>query len=84
MESIAASKPIVVSSCIAMSDDVRDHELGVVVSNLQPETVKESILELLNNYSIYQSNVLCFDKSFFSIDTMLKKYKQIYKTLFKL
>jgi glycosyltransferase involved in cell wall biosynthesis len=80
IESLAAGKPILVSSTSGISEIVKVHKCGVV---FEPTSagVRAAIGELRKNYSKYQKNCRVLAERIFSEDTFLKSYESIYEEM---
>jgi glycosyltransferase involved in cell wall biosynthesis len=78
MESLAAGKPVLVSSCLPMADYVREVRCGEVVSSLTSEALMETVRRLMDNYSARQKAALARGKADFALEPMLKAYGEIY------
>ena len=80
IESLAAGKPVLVSSQTGIAEVVTKEKCGVVF-----EPTKESLLkaidEIKNNYSAYQKNCRKTAEKYFSQEIFLKKHEEIYNSI---
>lgn len=80
IESLAAGKPILVSSQCGMAEIVVKERCGVIFEPTQ-ESLLNAITEMKKNYVKYQRNCRRTAEKYFSQDTFLKKHKEIYESL---
>lgn len=82
IESLAAGKPVLVSTKVGITDIIRKGKCGVV---FEPKTdaLIEAIKELKNNYSRYQRNARICAEKYFSKDKFIKNYERIYSKIMK-
>jgi len=77
MESLAAGKPILVSSQTGIAEIVKKEHCGIVFEPTA-EKLLEAIQTLKENYTHYQQNCRKTAEKYFSQEEFLKKYEQIY------
>jgi len=77
LESLAAGKPVLVSSKTGISELVKREHCGVV---FEPTTksILEAITLLRNNYALYQKNCRPTAEKYFSQEKFIERYKKIY------
>lgn len=80
LESLAAGKPLLVSTKTEMAKIVQKEQCGVV---FEPETrdLLRAIKELKNNYSHYQQHCRPTAAKYFSKEIFLRKYEELYNEL---
>ena len=79
LESLAAGKPVMISSCIPMSGYVEKNNCGLRVNSIVDSELENQICLLHEQYEFYVSNVNKVDLQIFSAEQMLLKYEQLYK-----
>jgi glycosyltransferase involved in cell wall biosynthesis len=82
IESLAAGKPLLVSSKTDLARIVRQEGCGIVFEPNQ-ETLVQAIKEIKKNYSKYQKNCRKTAEKYFSEEIFIKRYEQIYEGLLK-
>jgi len=80
LESLAAGKPVLVSSCIPMADYVKETRCGAVVLDLNTKSLRQAIDNLMAGYDDYQQAALTAGRHF-SRDTMLAAFEQLYRNV---
>ncbi len=80
LESLAAGKPVLVSSCTGIAEIVAVEKCGVVFEPT-PESLLAAIEELRRNYFLYQNNCRKTAEKYFSQEEFLRKHKEIYESL---
>ncbi|MFH1641766.1 MAG: glycosyltransferase [Nanoarchaeota archaeon] len=80
IESLAAGKPILVSSQTGMAEIVRKEKCGVIF-NPDIRSLLAAIKDLKKNYMIYQKNCQKTVNKYFLKRVFIKKYTKIYKDL---
>lgn len=79
VESLAAGKPVLLNSAIAMSDYVSRYKCGVVLPDVSPQSLIAAINELKDDYSVLASNTTRLELDRFSADAMVENYRRIYR-----
>ena len=79
IESLAAGKPVIVSKTIPMADYVTKHRCGVVVEELQIESLAESIRLLMNQYQSVADQASRIRAQDFSLEQMIHQYRKLYR-----
>jgi len=77
IESLAAGKPILVSSKVEMAKIVERERCGIVFEP-NPESLAKAIEELKKRYDFYQKNCRKTAEKYFSQDRFIEKYEQVY------
>ena len=80
IESLAAGKPVLVSSKTGIAEIVSKEKCGVVFDP-NKESLLKAIAELKRNYALYQKNCRKTAEKYFSQDTFLKKHEEMYNSL---
>lgn len=80
IESLAAGKPVLVSSQTGVADIIKKEKCGVVFEPAK-EGLLAAIAELKKNYPLYQKNCRRTAKKYFSQEIFLQKHKEIYRSL---
>ncbi|MDP3698700.1 MAG: glycosyltransferase [Nanoarchaeota archaeon] len=80
IESLAAGKPVLVSSQTGIVEIIKKEKCGVV---FEPTTegLLVAIKEIKKNYSAYQENCRKTAEKYFSQEKFLKKHEEIYQSL---
>lgn len=78
VEALAAGKPVLLNSAIAMSDYVSINRCGVVLPDVSSHSLVAAINELKLNYSALASNAAKLQGGLFSIDAMVENYRRVY------
>lgn len=78
VESLAAAKPVIVSSAIAMADYVRENTCGVVVQPYSPEALITQIDDFRSKYAELRDKADQLGASDFSPEKMLARIAAIY------
>ncbi len=77
IESLAAGKPVLISSKTGISELVEREQCGVVFEPTR-ESLLRAIALLRDNYARYQKNCRPTAEKYFSQEIFIKKYEQIY------
>ncbi len=80
IESLAAGKPVLVSSQTGIADIVEKEKCGVVFEPTR-ESLLRGIEEIKKNYLSYQKNCRKTAEKYFSQEEFLKKHQEIYNSL---
>ncbi len=80
IESLAAGKPVLVSSKTGIADIIRKEKCGVVFEPTQKDLLR-AIEEIKENYSRYQQNCRKTAEKYFSQERFIKKHREIYNSL---
>ena len=80
IESLAAGKPLLVSSETGISEIVKKECCGIVFKPKVKELLK-AIEELKGNYQRYQKNCFKTFKKYFSTEIFMRRYLKIYQEL---
>lgn len=80
IESLAAGKPLLVSGKTEMAAIVKAQKCGVVFEPTTKSLLK-AIEELQRNYRFYQKNCRKTAKKYFSKETFIKRYEDIYNQI---
>lgn len=80
VESLAAGKPVLVSSQTGIAEIIRTEKCGVVFEPSR-EGLRKGIEELKKNYLRYQKNCRKTAEKYFSPKEFLKKHQEIYNSL---
>ncbi len=79
LDALAAGKPVLVSRAVPMADYVAKAGCGVVVENVNAQSVLNAIATLKDNYSKLQASTLKRGKQDFSLAGMIASYQEIYE-----
>jgi glycosyltransferase involved in cell wall biosynthesis len=77
IESLAAGKPVLVSSVVGIADLIKKEGCGIVFKPTKKDFAKAIIL-LKKNYSRYQKKSRRTAEKYFSIEKFIKEYNTIY------
>ena len=80
IESLAAGKPVLVSSKTGIADIIRKEKCGVVFEPTQ-EGLLNAIQEIKKNHPKYQQNCRKTAEKYFSQESFLKKHEEIYNSV---
>ncbi len=80
VESLAAGKPVLVSSQTGIAELVKKEGCGVVFEPRADSLVK-AISELRKNYAFYQKNCRSTAEKYFSQQDFIKKHREVYQSL---
>ena len=80
IESLAAGKPLLVSTKTEMAEIVKNEKCGVIFEPT-PEDLTRAIKELQRHYHSYQRNCRKTAEKYFSHQLFLKKYEQVYSSI---
>lgn len=80
IESLAAGKPVLVSSQTGVAEIIRKEACGVVFEPVQ-KSFLVALAELRKNYWRYQKNCRTTAEKYFSQEQFLKKHEQVYTGL---
>jgi len=80
IESLAAGKPVLVSSQTGIAEIVSKEKCGVVFDP-NKESLLMAIAELKRNYALYQKNCRKTAEKYFSQEHFLKKHEEMYNSL---
>lgn len=80
IESLAAGKPVLVSSQTGIADTIREEKCGVVFEPTK-EGLLTAIAELKKNYRSYQKNCRKTAEKYFSLEQFIHKHEVIYNSL---
>lgn len=80
IESLAAGKPVLVSSQTGVAEIIKKEKCGVVFEPNQ-ESLLKAITEIKNNYFVYQKNCRKTAEKYFSQESFLKKHEDIYNSI---
>lgn len=78
LEALAAGRPVLTSSGLAIADFVRRHRTGAVVNALSVNSVLAGLRGIMEDYAQLLQNAMESDLSAFSRERFLDSYKQIY------
>jgi glycosyltransferase involved in cell wall biosynthesis len=78
MESLAAGKPVVASTCIPMADYVAAAQCGEVVNELTPQALETALRTLMDHYAGRAASAIARGRSDFAIAPMLEAYGSVY------
>ncbi len=78
LESLAAGKPLLVSSKTELAAMVKKYRCGVVFEP-NPHDLQKAVQELQKNYNAYQQNCRKIAEKLFSKEIFLEKYKDLYQ-----
>ncbi len=78
VESLAAGKPVLISSKTELSKIIKANHCGVVFEPNQI-SLMEAVTELKRNYRSYQKNCRSTAIKLFSKDIFIKKYQEVYR-----
>jgi glycosyltransferase involved in cell wall biosynthesis len=81
MESLAAGKPIIVSRCIAMADDVERTGSGKVVESVDPASILDAVEALACEYRHLQTAAQQAGQRDFSQQAMIASFKRVYERI---
>ncbi len=82
LESLAAGKPLLVSSTTEIAAIVQKEKCGVVFEPA-PESLCQAIAALKKNYQLYQQNCRRTAEKYFSKMNFLQQYKQVYEKILR-
>lgn len=80
IESLAAGKPLLVSSTTGIAEIVAKNKCGVVFDP-NPQSLLKAISELKKNYSKYQKKCRMTAEQYFDQEKFIQKYQQLYQTI---
>ncbi|MEK6939562.1 MAG: glycosyltransferase family 4 protein [Nanoarchaeota archaeon] len=80
IESLAAGKPVLVSSQTGIAEIVTKEKCGVVFEP-NKESLLKAIAEIKKNYALYQKNCRKTAEKYFSQEIFLKKHEEIYNSI---
>lgn len=80
IESLAAGKPVLVSSQTGIADIIHKEKCGVLFEPTQDGLLK-AIAEIKKNYTLYQKNCRKTAEKYFSQDNFLKKHQEMYNSI---
>lgn len=80
IESLAAGKPVLVSSKTGIADLVRKEQCGIVFEPTK-KSLLQAIQQVRENYEKYQKNCRPVAEKYFAQDLFLKKYQELYVSL---
>ena len=80
LESLAAGKPLLVSTKTELAKIVEKHKCGVTFDPSE-NNLQEAFLELEKNYELYQMNCRTTAEKLFSKDRFLREYALLYQEL---
>lgn len=83
MDSLAASRPVIISRTLAMASDVEEQGFGTVVDELTVDGVVTAVKAIQENYKQYWTEANKKGQSFYTIDQTIDSYKYLYRTLSK-
>ena len=81
LESLAAGKPVLVSRAIPMADYVAETGCGIVVEDMSPETILESIEGMAREYARLQKAAQEVGQRDFSLRAMISSYNKVYTNI---
>ena len=78
-ELLSMGIPVITNSGVGDVDSViRASKCGILVSDFNNNNYKEAIFDLMKNRHIYQANTVNAAHRYFSLNTGIERYKQIY------
>ncbi|MDP3698712.1 MAG: glycosyltransferase family 4 protein [Nanoarchaeota archaeon] len=80
IESLAAGKPVLVSSQTGIAEIIKKEKCGVVFEPT-PESLLKAVEEIKKNYVVYQKNCRKTAEKYFSQESFLKKHEEIYNSV---
>lgn len=78
LDSLAAGKPVIISSALAMANYVAQRQVGAVVDQVEPAQVVAAIRTLIAHYETLAEQAVRFGQIDFSQATMIDSYAEIY------
>ncbi len=78
MESLVASKPVIVSNTIPMADFVRQNQCGLVLDEVQIDSLTAAIETLMKRYDDVARNAKQVGPNAFSIGAMVESHRRLY------
>lgn len=78
IESLATGKPVIVSKAIPIADYVIKHSCGVVVEELQMDSLIASLKLLMKQYKYLANNATRSVTLDFSLEQMINQYRRLY------
>lgn len=79
IEALAARRPVISSSCLAISRLVSEAGCGIVASDISKGTLTRSLRLLIDNYAEFRDNTRRVDTDAFSRENFLASYETIYR-----
>jgi glycosyltransferase involved in cell wall biosynthesis len=79
LEALAAGKPVLVSQCIPLADEVDQNHCGVVVPTIDVPVLLRATQQLRADYVTYQQNALRVGQQLFSLPAMIENYAALYE-----
>ena len=83
LESLAVSKPVILTNKIPMSKLVAQQGCGLVLNNFTVTSLVDGIKKFKKNYSTLLQQTKEMDKSSFSVETMTRQYLAMYEEVLK-
>jgi len=81
LDSLAAGKPVLVSSALALADYVAERDVGVVIDTVNVDAVVAGVRELVDRYAALADNAVTFGQQDFSQEAMIDSYEEVYARL---
>jgi glycosyltransferase involved in cell wall biosynthesis len=81
MEALVSGRPILVSQCIPIADEVRETGAGVVVESLQPQVIRAAIEDLRANYPRLQAAAAAIPPERYAQQAWLTQHLELYNQL---
>ena len=79
IESLVATKPVILSDTIPMADYVRGKDCGIVLEALDLEAFGRVLREFMARYKILKQNTERIPPDSFSLEAMTARYQSIYR-----
>lgn len=78
LEALAAGRPVLVSRTVPMARYIENEGCGVVIDQVEADSIGVAVGKLLNKYPDYQQRALEVRARDFTLEKMLKDYSRIY------
>ncbi|MEM7333732.1 MAG: glycosyltransferase [Chloroflexota bacterium] len=78
MDSISAARPVIISDTLAMSQDVAQHNLGVVVNEITVKSLTNAIQTVRQDITAFYQNARAKGKTLYDIEQTIVAYQQVY------
>jgi glycosyltransferase involved in cell wall biosynthesis len=81
MEGLVSGKPVLVSECIPIADEVRAAGAGIVVESLQPDAIRAALETLRANYPRLQAAAAAIPRERYARQMWLAQHLELYDQL---
>lgn len=80
LDSLAAGKPVVISRGIPMAEYIEKTGVGCVVESVDHHTILRIVKKFRKSYARLQSSAQRIDLNEFSVERMLRSYRELYQS----